>query len=66
MRHEFMTSYMRERVAAEKGREEGIIGMIITLKELNISDDIILKKLQERFSITIDEAYNYLQKAENI
>ncbi len=40
--------------------------MIITLKELNISDDIILKKLQERFSITIDEAYNYLQKAENI
>ncbi len=65
-RHEFMTLYMRERVAAEKGREEGIIGMIITLKELNISDDIILKKLQERFSITIDEAYNYLQKAENI
>ena len=40
-----MTLYMRERVAAEKGREEGIIGMIITLKELNISDDIILKKL---------------------
>lgn len=61
-----MTLYMRERVATEKGREEGIIGMIITLKELNISDDIILKKLQERFSITIDEAYNYLQKAENI
>lgn len=66
MRHEFMTLYMRERLNIEKGREEGIIGMIITLKELNISDDIILKKLQERFSITIDEAYNYLQKAENI
>lgn len=61
-----MTLYMRERLNIEKGREEGIIGMIITLKELNISDDIILKKLQERFSITIDEAYNYLQKAENI
>lgn len=65
-RHEYMTLLMRDRVNIEKGREEGIIGMIITLKELNMSDDFILKKLQERFSIDEYEAYSYLKKAEKI
>lgn len=61
-----MTLLMRDRVNIEKGMEKGIIGMIITLKELNMSDDFILKKLQERFSIDEYEAYSYLKKAEKI
>lgn len=61
-----MTLLMRDRVNIEKGMEKGIIGMIITLKELNMSDDFILKKLQERFSIDEYEAYSYLKKVEKI
>lgn len=61
-----MTLLMRDRENIEKGMEIGVIGLIFTLKELNMSNDFILKKLQERFNINIDEAYNYLKKAENI
>ena len=61
-----MTLLMRDQENIEKGMETGVIGLIFTLKELNMSNDFILKKLQERFNINIDEAYNYLKKAENI
>ncbi|MEH2931789.1 hypothetical protein VSQ48_18110 [Candidatus Ventrimonas sp. KK005] len=54
-----MTLLMRDRENIEKGMEIGVIGLIFTLKELNMSNDFILKKLQERFNINIDEAYNY-------
>lgn len=56
-----MTLFMRDQENIEKGREEGIHAMVITLKELGISEDIVLKKLQERFHVTMDEAYNYLK-----
>ena len=58
-RIEYMTLLMRDRENIEKGMEIGVIGLIFTLKELNMSNDFILKKLQERFNINIDEAYNY-------
>ena len=68
-RHEYMTLLMRDQENIEKGREEGrkegrkegIDGMVVTLKELGIPEDIILKKLQERFHVTMAEAHEYLK-----
>ena len=54
-----MTLLMRDRENIEKGMEIGVIGLIFTLKELNMSNDFILKKLQEIFNININESYNY-------
>lgn len=68
MRHEFMTLYMRERVAAEKGREEGkkegkIYGAISVYRDLKLSDDEILKKIQIKYELSEKEALRYLQEA---
>ena len=68
MRHEFMTLYMRERVAAEKGREEGkkegkIYGAISVYRDLKLSDDEILKKIQIKYELSEKEALKYLQEA---
>lgn len=46
----------------EKGLVKGIQGMVSTLKDLNIPDDTILKKLQEKFSLTLEEAQSYLNR----
>jgi len=64
-RHEYMTLLMRDQENIEKGRaegrKEGIESMVVTLKELGISEDIILNKLQERFHVTLAEAHEYLK-----
>lgn len=67
-RHEYMTLLMRDQENIEKGIEEGIekgiekgiLGMVSALKELNIPDDIILIKLQEKFDLTEEIANKYL------
>lgn len=43
-----------------EGRQEGIIAMASTLKELNVADSIILSKLCEKFNLTEEAAKNYL------
>ena len=44
----------------EEAREEGILVLISTLKELNIPNDEILKQLMQKFSLTMEEAKAYL------
>ena len=43
-----------------EGREEGILVLISTLKELNVPSDEILKQLMQKFSLTMEEAKAYL------
>lgn len=57
-----MTLLMRDQENIEKGREEGLYTMISTLRELNIPEDVILKKLQEKCHMTSEDAYGYLKK----
>lgn len=67
-RHEYMTLLMRDQENLEKGRrqgieqgiEQGILGMISALRDLNISDNMILQKLQEKFLLTKEESQKYL------
>lgn len=48
----------------EKGIEKGrIYGAITAYEDVNLSKDIILKKLQEKFSLTLEEAQSYLEKS---
>ncbi len=60
-RREYMTLLMRDRENVEKGLEKGIIGMASALKELNIPNDIILQKIQEKFDFTKEEAEQYIK-----
>ncbi len=46
----------------EKGIQKGIIAMVSTLKELQIADDVILSKIQEKFSLTEEVAKTYLKE----
>ena len=63
-RHEYMTLLMRDQEnlerGREQGREQGILGMISALRDLNISDNMILQKLQEKFLLTKEESQKYL------
>lgn len=51
---------MRDQANEKKGMEKGILGMVSALRDLNIPDDTILEKLQEKFMLTIEEAMEYL------
>lgn len=46
----------------EQGRGQGIEAMVLTLQELGLSHSDTLKKLQERFFITEDQAVEYMNK----
>ena len=61
-RHEYMTLLMRDQENIEKGREEGILGMVSAFRDLGISDSIILQKLQEKFFLTKEESLKYLSR----
>ena len=59
-----MTLSMRDRVNREKGREEGkIYGAISVYRDLKLSDDEILKKIQIKYELSEDEALKYLHEA---
>lgn len=60
-RHEYMTLFMRDQENVEKGLEKGIMGMVAALKELNIPNDTILQKIQEKFNFTREEAERYVK-----
>ena len=56
-----------ENIAREVEREEamelGVIkGTIETLKDMDISNDIILQKLQQKYALTEKEAKDYIEK----
>ena len=51
-----------EEKGIEKGIEKVIAAMILTLKELQVSSDMILKQLCEKFDLTEEAANIYLQK----
>ncbi len=69
-----MTLLMRDQENLEKGREQGreqglrqgrkqgILGMISVLRDLNVSDSMILQKLQEKFLLTKEECQEYLNR----
>ena len=69
-RVEYMTlnaKIMEERAEArEEGREEerikNILTMISILKGFGIQDSKIIEQIYERFGITLDETYKYLDK----
>ena len=44
------------------GREEGILALISSLKELNIPDEQILNQLMKKFFLTMEEANAYLNE----
>lgn len=57
-RHEYMTLLMRD----QENREQGMIyGTIKAYKELNLSEDVITKKLMEMYNLTEKEIKEYLQ-----
>ena len=65
---QIMTLMMRDQENIEKGikqgRDEGldtgIRGMVSVLKEMNVSDEEIIKKLKEKFSLDDEKAKKYL------
>lgn len=67
-RLEFMTLLIRDQENIEKGRqqgieqgiEQGIKQLVSTLHDLNISDEIILKKIKEKFQLSDEEAGKFL------
>ncbi len=60
-RHEYMTLLMRDQENIEKGIEKGkIYGMISAYRDLEVPEDEILKKVQEKFQLSLEEAKEYL------
>ena len=67
-RREYMTLEMRDRENLEIGREEGrregaILERILVYKETGLSDEIIMRKLKERFHLSKKEARRYIQES---
>ena len=50
------------REAQKKEKEKGIWMLVSTLRDLNISDDVILQKIQEKFEYSKEEAKKYIKK----
>ena len=51
-----------EEKGIQKGIDKGITAMILTLKELQISSDVILKQICEKFGLIEETAENYLKE----
>ena len=51
-----------EEKGIQKGIEKGITAMILILKELQISSDVILKQICEKFCLTEETAETYLKE----
>ena len=48
--------------ARQEERQKGIKVLIETLKDMDISNDIILQKLQQKYALTEKEAKDYIEK----
>ena len=51
-----------EEKGIQKGIDKGITAMILTLRELQISSDVILKQICEKFGLTEETAETYLKE----
>ncbi|MEY8336408.1 hypothetical protein AALB16_00040 [Lachnospiraceae bacterium 62-35] len=51
-----------EEKGIQKGLDKGITAMILTLKELQISSDVILEQICEKFDLIEETARVYLKK----
>ena len=51
---------LREKKGMEKGMEKGIQGTVDVLRDLEIPDEVILQKLQEKFKLSKEEAAWYV------
>ncbi len=51
-----------EEKGIQKGIDKGITAMILTLKELQILSDVILKQICEKFGLTEENAETYLKE----
>ena len=51
-----------EEKGIQKGIDIGITAMLLTLKELQISNDVILKQICEKFGLTEETAETYLKE----
>ena len=68
-RHEYMTLLMRDQeniemgmeIGKAKGMEIGISGMVSSLRDFNIPDDDILQKIQEKYSLSLEDAEHYMK-----
>ena len=47
----------------ELGRDEGIANLIAAYREFDLSDDLILKKLMEKYQIKESDALAYIEKS---
>lgn len=60
-----MTLLMRDQenieMGMEKGMEIGISGMVSSLRDFNIPDDDILQKIQEKYSLSLEDAERYMK-----
>ena len=62
-RHEYMTLLMRDQENIEKGMEIGTArGIIETGIDFGLSEEELLRRLQDKLNITIESAKEYLEK----
>lgn len=47
--------------AAKEGRKEGIRALAETLREMNIEPEKIIKKIEEKFNLSFEEAKAYVE-----
>ena len=60
-RHEYMTLLMRDRENREIGMEVGILGTVSSLRDFNIPDAEIFRKIQEKYNLSLEEAERYMR-----
>ncbi len=58
-RHEYMTLLMRDKMNINKGK---VYGMISAYRDLGMSEEEILTRIQSKFSFTKEEAKRYLEE----
>ena len=60
-RYEYMTLLMRDQENIEQGIKQGIKASVSILKDFGVEDDLIVKKIQEKFNISKEEAEKYVK-----
>ncbi len=59
-RHEYMTLAERDEEKREEGRQEGIKVLVESLREVGLSEEVIVQKLMEKFKLSEEETKAYL------
>lgn len=45
----------------ERGMEQGIKGLVDILKDMGTQDEVIVEKIMEKFSLSVEEAEKYVK-----